>query len=66
MIASLCSLYSLSPMSLVAFTLNWYEVKGFSLNNEEGQNTEALVRNEWILNRNVNVISLLRVFLAGL
>lgn len=30
-IASLSSLYSLSPMSLVAFTLNWYDVKGFSL-----------------------------------
>lgn len=30
-IASLSRLYSLSPMSLVAFTRNWYEVKGFNL-----------------------------------
>lgn len=37
--ASLSSLYSLSPMSLVAFTLNWYEVKGFRLRNEVQEDT---------------------------
>lgn len=65
-IASLSSLYSLSPMSLVAFTLNWYEVKGFSLKDEVGKSTAALVRNYWILNRNINVVSLLKMFLTGL
>lgn len=43
--ASLSSLYSLSPMSLVAFTLNWYEVKGFRLRNEVQEDTSPLVIN---------------------
>lgn len=44
-IASLSSLYSLSPMSLVAFTLNWYDVKGFSLRGEVRERTSTLMIN---------------------
>lgn len=65
-IASLSSLYSLSPMSLVAFTLNWYDVKGFSL--RDGSTGEHINLDDklqrWILNllrrrhQKRNVISL--------
>lgn len=42
--ASLSWLYSLSPMSLVALTLNRYDVKGFSLREDRGTNTFILMR----------------------